>query len=97
MSFDMTEKLIHSIGLDDDNTEMMLEMDIKNESKEELKQEIEEEINERKKDDEGINNNNNRLEKDEMKTVLEIESDKKITDKDMNILESSRTHEHQSG
>ena len=49
MSFDMTEKLIHSIGLDDDNTEMMIEIDIKNESIKEMKEEKEEMI-ERKKE-----------------------------------------------
>ena len=42
----MTEKLIHSIGIDDDNTEMMIEIDIKNESIKEQKQEIEEYIDE---------------------------------------------------
>ena len=94
----MTEKIIHSIGLDDDNTKMMLEMEIKNESIEEMKQEIEEEINEGKNVVKGINNNNNyRLEKDVIKTEIEMESDKQLTEKDMNILEPSRTHEHQSG
>ena len=94
----MTEKIIHSIGLDDDNTKMMLEMEIKNESIKEIKQEIEEEINERKNDVEGINNNNDyRLEKDVIKTEIEMESDKQLTEKDMNILGPSRTHEHQPG
>lgn len=95
MSFDMTEKLIHSIGLDDDNTEMMIEIDIKNESMKVIKQEIEEEIKERKKDEEGIDDNDDRLKKDEIETEIAIESDEheEMTEKDMKILEPLRTHE----
>ena len=41
MSFDMTEKLIHSTPLDDDTAQMMIEMDIRKESIKEMNEEME--------------------------------------------------------
>ena len=43
MSFDMTEKLIHSTPVDDDTAEMMMEMDIRKESVKEMNDEMNEE------------------------------------------------------
>jgi hypothetical protein len=45
MSFDMTEKLIHSTPLDDDTAQMMMEMDIRKESVKEMNEEKEKEEN----------------------------------------------------
>jgi hypothetical protein len=49
MSFDMTEKLIHSTPLDDDTAQMMMELDIRKESVKEMNEEMKEE----KEDKEG--------------------------------------------
>lgn len=50
MSFDMTEKLIHSTPLDDDTAEMMMEMDIRKESVKEMNEEKEEKEKEENKE-----------------------------------------------
>ena len=83
MSFDMTEKLIHSIGLDDDSTKMMREIDIKNENIMEMTEETEE-MNERGKAGQGNYGN--------LKRVL-TKTDEKVTEEEMNLLESTRTQD----
>lgn len=100
MSFDMTEKLIHSTPVDDDTAEMMMEMDIRKESVKEMNEEKEEEMEEESEGIVKMNKENTsrggkdgRLESDHDEDMTERDKEIAEEEEERNVLEAFNTQD----